>query len=144
METVRTLFSLFFNMSLTAAIVILFVMFVRFLLRRAPKIFSYLLWLVVLLRLLCPVSFSFARGFTCRPRLGKRSGSTSCSMSRRTFAGVTTFSGCLHFLHCCCTGLTHWCGVHFSYQDVTWKCPAMRRSCGKWGRTCVLPIRKHS
>lgn len=58
MEEIRTLFSLFFNMSLTAAIVILIVLFVRLLFRRAPKIYSYILWLVVLLRLLCPVSFS--------------------------------------------------------------------------------------
>ncbi|MDE7477384.1 MAG: M56 family metallopeptidase, partial [Lachnospiraceae bacterium] len=46
------------NMSLTGGIVIVAVMIVRLCLRRAPKIFSYLLWGVVLLRLLCPVSFS--------------------------------------------------------------------------------------
>ena len=46
------------NMSLTASIVILFVLPVRFLLKRAPRIYSYLLWGVVLFRLLCPVSFS--------------------------------------------------------------------------------------
>lgn len=46
------------NMSFTAGIVILVVLLARFLLRRAPKIFSYLLWSVVLFRLLCPVSFS--------------------------------------------------------------------------------------
>ena len=44
------------NMSLTAGVVIVFVLLARLLLRRAPKIFSYLLWLVVLFRLLCPVS----------------------------------------------------------------------------------------
>ena len=40
------------NMSLTAGIVILAVMSARLMLRRAPKIFSYVLWLAVLFRLL--------------------------------------------------------------------------------------------
>jgi len=47
------------NMSLTGALVILFVLLIRhYLLKKAPKIFSYALWAVVLFRLLCPVSFS--------------------------------------------------------------------------------------
>lgn len=46
------------HMSLTAGIVIVLVLFVRLLLRKAPKIFSYALWAVVLFRLVCPVSFS--------------------------------------------------------------------------------------
>ena len=45
------------KMSITSSYVILFVILVRFLLRRFPKIFSYMLWLVVLFRLICPVSF---------------------------------------------------------------------------------------
>ena len=45
------------NMSLTGSLVILAVLLVRLLLKRAPKIFSYMLWAVVLFRLLCPVSF---------------------------------------------------------------------------------------
>ena len=44
------------DMSKTGSIVILFVLSARLLLRRAPKVFSYALWAVVLLRLLCPVS----------------------------------------------------------------------------------------
>lgn len=48
------------NMSLTAGIIIPFVVVLRLLLRRAPKIFSYVLWAVVLFRLLCPFSFSAA------------------------------------------------------------------------------------
>ena len=44
------------NMSLTAGIVILCVIAARLFLKRAPKIFSYALWAVVLFRLLCPVS----------------------------------------------------------------------------------------
>ena len=48
------------NMSLTASLVILAVLAVRFILRKAPGIFSYCLWAVVLFRLLCPVSFTAA------------------------------------------------------------------------------------
>lgn len=48
------------NMSLTGGIAIVFVMLARILLRKAPKIFSYALWAVVLFRLVCPVSFSSA------------------------------------------------------------------------------------
>ena len=46
------------NMTLTGSFIILFVLLARFLLRKAPKIYSYALWAVVLFRLLCPVSFS--------------------------------------------------------------------------------------
>lgn len=45
------------NMSLTASYVILFVLVARLLLKKAPKIFSYALWGVVLIRLLCTFSF---------------------------------------------------------------------------------------
>ena len=51
------------NMSLTASIVILLVLLARYIIRRAPKIFSYLLWMVVLFRLLCPVSLSVDLSF---------------------------------------------------------------------------------
>lgn len=54
----NTLFPLVLNMSLTGSIAIVSVMAVRLFLRRMPRIFSYFLWAVVLLRLLCPVSFS--------------------------------------------------------------------------------------
>lgn len=43
------------DMTRTGSIVIVFVLAARLLLRRAPKVFSYALWAVVLLRLLCPV-----------------------------------------------------------------------------------------
>ena len=46
------------NMSLTASAVILCVLLVRLALRRAPRVFSYALWAVVLFRLLCPVSLT--------------------------------------------------------------------------------------
>lgn len=45
------------NMSLTASFVTLFVMAVRILLKKAPKIFSYTLWGVVFFRLIFPLSF---------------------------------------------------------------------------------------
>ena len=43
------------NMSAIASIVILFVLAVRLILKRAPKIFSYALWAIVLIRLLVPI-----------------------------------------------------------------------------------------
>ena len=46
------------DMSLTGTIVCCFVMLIRLPLRRAPKIWSYILWSVVLFRFLCPISFS--------------------------------------------------------------------------------------
>ena len=54
------LFPIVCNMSLTASVVILAVLAVRLLLRRAPKVFVYALWAVVLFRLLCPVSVTSA------------------------------------------------------------------------------------
>ena len=46
------------NMSLTASVIICFVLLCRLLLKKAPKIYSYALWSVVLFRLLCPVTLS--------------------------------------------------------------------------------------
>lgn len=46
------------RMSAMGAVVICAVLLLRLCLRRAPKIFSYALWLIVLFRLLCPVSVS--------------------------------------------------------------------------------------
>ena len=54
------LFIRILNMSLTGTFVILGVMAVRLLLRKVPRVFSYCLWIVVLFRLLCPVSFTTA------------------------------------------------------------------------------------
>lgn len=51
-------FAKILNMSLTAAYCIVAVIALRFLLRRQAKIFSYLLWSVVLFRLLCPFSIT--------------------------------------------------------------------------------------
>ena len=44
-------------MSLIAAIVIIILLLLRPMLKKFPRIFSYLLWGIVLFRLLCPVSF---------------------------------------------------------------------------------------
>lgn len=46
------------KMSAVGSIVILAVILVRFLLRGAPKIYSYLLWSIVAFRLLCPVALT--------------------------------------------------------------------------------------
>lgn len=46
------------SMTITASIIIVVVIAMRFLLKKAPKVFSYLLWLIVLVRLLCPISIS--------------------------------------------------------------------------------------
>lgn len=54
--SMSTIFMNIFNMSLTAAYCIAAVIILRFMLKRQPKIFSYLLWSVVLFRLLCPFS----------------------------------------------------------------------------------------
>lgn len=44
------------QMSITGSVAILAVLFLRLLLRRTPKIFSYALWIVVLFRFICPVA----------------------------------------------------------------------------------------
>lgn len=51
------LFITVLNMSLTASYVALVVIFIRMILGKFPKIFSYVLWAAVWFRLLCPVSF---------------------------------------------------------------------------------------
>ena len=56
--TLPAVFSAVLNMSITASIAILIILLARIVLKRAPKIFSYALWAVVLFRLLCPVSLT--------------------------------------------------------------------------------------
>ena len=46
------------NMSLTASVIIVTVIILRVLLKRAPKVYSYMLWSVVLFRLLCPITIN--------------------------------------------------------------------------------------
>jgi len=52
----QNLFTTVINMTVTGSIVIGCVLLARLLLKKAPRVFSCALWLVVLLRLLCPVS----------------------------------------------------------------------------------------
>ena len=54
------------NMSITASYVILIVIIIRLLLKKAPKVISYALWSVVAFRLLIP--FSFESVFSLMPR----------------------------------------------------------------------------
>lgn len=55
MNMIADIFLTILGMSLTAAYCILVVCLLRVLLRRMPKIFSYCLWSVVALRLVCPI-----------------------------------------------------------------------------------------
>lgn len=56
------LFLSILNMSITASFVIFGVLLVRLGLKKAPKIFSYALWAIVLFRLICPFSFESTIG----------------------------------------------------------------------------------
>lgn len=58
----NTLFLSVLNRSIVSGFVILAVLLVRLFLKKAPGIFSYVLWAVVLLRLLCPFTFESAFG----------------------------------------------------------------------------------
>lgn len=60
------LFLTVLNMSFTASYVILFVILIRLLLKKAPKVISYALWGVVAFRLIIP--FSFESIFSLMPR----------------------------------------------------------------------------
>ena len=55
---IQNLFSTVLNMTVTGSIITGVVLLTRLVLGKAPKVFSYWLWLVVLFRLLCPVSVS--------------------------------------------------------------------------------------
>ena len=63
MSNLPGMFTTILNMSITASYVAIGVILVRILLRKAPKIFSYALWAVVLVRLVCSLSFSSAFSF---------------------------------------------------------------------------------
>lgn len=55
MNQIIDFFPRLINMSAIASVVILFVLAARLILKRAPKIFSYALWAIVLIRLLVPI-----------------------------------------------------------------------------------------
>lgn len=56
--TIYSCFQQVVKMSLMGSVVIVAVLLIRMLLKKAPKIYSYALWGIVLFRLLCPFSFS--------------------------------------------------------------------------------------
>lgn len=56
-QMIEAVFIEMLNMSLTASIMIAAVFPARFLLKKSPRIYSYVLWGIVLFRLLCPISF---------------------------------------------------------------------------------------
>lgn len=60
MNGMYRIFLMVCNMSVTAVFVIVLVLAARLLLRRAPRSFSYCLWILVAFRLICPYSFSSA------------------------------------------------------------------------------------
>ena len=62
----QAIFQTLLNMSLTGGVVIFAVLLARLMLMKAPKKFAYALWVVVLFRLLCPVSFSVELPFQMR------------------------------------------------------------------------------
>ena len=72
------------DMSIVASIVILAVLVVRLFLKRAPKRYSYILWAVVLFRLLCP--FSIEGAFSIIP---ERAQNIPLDLSLETFEYVS-------------------------------------------------------
>lgn len=58
MAWLEDVFTAVLNMSVTAGIAILFILFLRFLLKKAPRKYIYLLWVVAAIRLVCPWTLS--------------------------------------------------------------------------------------
>ena len=54
----QNLFTSVLNMTITGSIVIFCVILARAVLKNAPRVYAWMLWLVVIFRLLCPVSVS--------------------------------------------------------------------------------------
>lgn len=75
MSLLQDLFISIVNMSITASYVAIGVILVRLLLKKAPKIFSYILWIPVLFRLVCPFSFDSAFSFFNLINLNAKQGS---------------------------------------------------------------------
>lgn len=73
------IFSQVLNMSMTGSIVIIFVMLARKLMHNSPKIYSYILWSVVLFRLLSPISFASPVSFLewLQPQVAETSEATT-------------------------------------------------------------------
>ena len=75
MSLLQDLFITVVNMSITASYVAIGVILVRLLLKKAPKAFSYILWIPVLFRLVCPFSFDSAFSFFNLINLNEKQGS---------------------------------------------------------------------
>jgi len=54
---IKSTFLLILNMSYVASFAILAIIIIRLFLKKAPRIYSYILWGIILFRLLCPYSF---------------------------------------------------------------------------------------
>ncbi len=63
MNILQDLFTAILNMSITASFVAIGVILVRLLLKKVPKLFSYILWTPVLFRVICPFSFASVFSF---------------------------------------------------------------------------------
>ena len=59
----QEIFMTILKLGLAGSYSIIFVFIVRILLRKAPKLFSYVLWAIVLFRLVCPYSFTTEYSF---------------------------------------------------------------------------------
>lgn len=53
----ENIFKNILDMSITASYVAIVVIIIRFVIKKMPKSFSFALWIVVLFRLVCPISF---------------------------------------------------------------------------------------
>lgn len=79
---------LLWKMSIQASVLILVVMLVRFLIKKLPKGYSYLLWILVLLRLLCPVFIESS--VSMQPVIGQKvSGPVTGIEAQGTVTGQT-------------------------------------------------------
>lgn len=83
MSLLQDLFISIVNMSITASYVAIGVILVRLLLKKAPKNFSYILWIPVLFRLVCPFSFGSDFSFFNLINLNAKQGIGVLSLYRR-------------------------------------------------------------
>ncbi len=82
-----TVFMQVIDMTKASSIVIVLILLVRLLMKKAPKIFSYALWAVVLFRLLCPVSIEAP--ISVVPEMKPVSESYTLSDTPISFAGAS-------------------------------------------------------
>ncbi len=90
------LFMTVLNMSITGTLVILAVLVLRLLFKRLPRIYSYLLWSVVLLRLICPFAIEADFGIIPSIRIGEEQAQREASDAeelRTIDSEMMSFSG---------------------------------------------------